>query len=162
MNILFPGRFQPFHNVHLRILKRLLKKGRVIILIGSSDLLDKENPFTATQRKKMIWAAVKAAGITAKIRFLPHEADDEKWAAHLLRHVPRKLFDAVFTNNPRVIRQLKKHKIPVVRGKMIERGKYSATRVRKLLRRGKLKEVAKLVPDAVASLLIRQCKISIE
>ena len=79
MRILFPGRFQPFHKMHLLLLRRLLKKGNVIIVIGSSDLLNQENPFTAKQRKKMIVAAIKEAGIKEKIRmrFLPHETRDK-------------------------------------------------------------------------------------
>ena len=56
MKALYIGRFQPFHNVHLKILQKFTKKyDEIIIGIGSaqySNTLD--NPFTLEERKLMI------------------------------------------------------------------------------------------------------------
>ena len=56
MKSLFIGRFQPFHNGHLKVIKHLSTTYEEIIIgIGSSQYHNEsENPFTADERKKMI------------------------------------------------------------------------------------------------------------
>ena len=48
MKILYIGRFQPFHNGHLQLIKSIENKfDQIIIGIGSSQYShDKNNPFT--------------------------------------------------------------------------------------------------------------------
>lgn len=49
------GRFQPFHNGHKFLVDRMLKECDIgVILIGSAYKIDKKNPFTFKERKKMI------------------------------------------------------------------------------------------------------------
>ncbi len=154
MIILYPGRFQPFHNIHLRLLKKLLgKENRVVIVIGSSDLVNENNPFTARQRKKMIKAVIADECLDSKrisFALLPNEEDDSVWVTHLLAHVPKR-FDAVFSNNPRVTFQLKKHGIKCISTGLIKADKYSASIVRSLIKEdGAWK---KLVPKSVAKFI---------
>ena len=59
----FVGRFQPFHKGHLKIVKKMSRKFRLIIVIGSTDKKNKENPFSAKARSSMIRAALSEAGI---------------------------------------------------------------------------------------------------
>ena len=56
MKALLIGRFQPFHNGHLKIIQNLSKEfSEVIIGIGSSQYAHAlENPFTADERILMI------------------------------------------------------------------------------------------------------------
>ncbi len=65
---LFIGRFQPFHNGHLFVIKEILKKNdRVIIGIGSAeDNYTETNPMTAGERFALIDAALKEAKIPEK------------------------------------------------------------------------------------------------
>lgn len=159
--ILFPGRFQPFHNAHLRLLKKLLQEyDSVLLAIGTSQEPNESNPFQPSEVKKMIELAAKTEGLPAdKIIFsyLPNEENDDAWVSHLLRYVPRNSFDAVFSNNPRVIKQLEKAEIPCFSCKMVEPEKYNATNVRFLLRgEGEWK---KLVPKPVARFIEKRRRL---
>ena len=62
---LFLGRFQPFHNGHLAVIKKILKENaRVIIAIGSAEQnYLPQNPFTASERFQMIEESLKEAKI---------------------------------------------------------------------------------------------------
>ena len=116
------------------ILKKLLRDfDRVILVIGSSDLKDKDNPFSARARKKMIQAVLDPEKIPSKkcaFAFLPY-APDHSWVSVFLARVPRKSFDAVFTNNPRVKKQLKRFGIPFVSSAMKNRSQLSGKKIRK-------------------------------
>ncbi len=128
--ILFPGRFQPFHHGHRRILSGLLKRfARVIVVIGSADLKDNDNPFSPTLRKKMIHACFpKSKNLSfAAVPFAP----DRTWVKALVKKVPRRRFDVVFTNNARVQKQLKKAGIPFVHGPIYRRERWRGKAIRK-------------------------------
>ena len=64
---LFIGRFQPFHEGHLSVVKRALRDNDFLLIgIGSAeeDYLP-DNPFTAGERWEMIRAALDEAVRTA-------------------------------------------------------------------------------------------------
>lgn len=83
---LFIGRFQPFHNGHLLVLKGMVKVcDRVIIGLGSSDdKSSKENPFTVSERREMIQRALQDENIIPlyDIDFveIPDHPNDKEWA----------------------------------------------------------------------------------
>jgi bifunctional NMN adenylyltransferase/nudix hydrolase len=55
------GRFQPFHNGHLKTLRLALSKGDVIVVLGSADSPRTPRcPFTASEREGMIRGALTA------------------------------------------------------------------------------------------------------
>lgn len=56
----FIGRFQPFHNGHLKVVTDALKKAdKLIILVGSSNIArDTRNPFTYEERADLIRAVL--------------------------------------------------------------------------------------------------------
>lgn len=90
---LFVGRFQPFHNGHLDVVKKILKKNeRVIIVIGSAEknfLLS--NPFTAGERFEMIDQSLREAKIPCeKYAIIPvrNVNNYALWVNHINIHVP--------------------------------------------------------------------------
>src|SRR4051812_30121619 len=56
----FVGRFQPFHNGHLCVVKEALRRAkRVLILIGSANMpRTVRNPWTWEERQEMILASL--------------------------------------------------------------------------------------------------------
>jgi bifunctional NMN adenylyltransferase/nudix hydrolase len=66
------GRFQPFHNAHLALLRRALEVApQCVVVIGSAhQARTPKNPFTWTERAEMIRLALPAAD-RERVRFLP-------------------------------------------------------------------------------------------
>lgn len=127
LTVLFPGRFQPFHNAHAHVLKKLLKRFNVIVAIGSSDVHDAENPFSSRQRREMIQATFPDKKLEfASVPFAP----DRTWVRALLKQVPRSSFDLVFSNNPRVRKQLQKNGILCIGGPLLQRNRLEGRRIR--------------------------------
>ena len=107
MEGLYIGRFQPFHNGHLSLIKEILKKVKKLhIVVGSSQHSDtKENPFSADERIVMIKAALKAAGITEyDITPVPDIMWHNKYADHVKSFVPH--FNVVFVAENRHLKEL--------------------------------------------------------
>ncbi len=87
---LFVGRFQPFHNGHLMVIKGMTKVcGRIVVAVGSVDTHGTaDNPFTAEERKDMIQAALQDADIIPNfdVDFIevPDMDDDKAWTKKCL------------------------------------------------------------------------------
>lgn len=87
---LFVGRFQPFHNGHLMVLKGMTKVcGKVVIAIGSAvERASDENPFTVSERKEMIQRALQAENIIPNfditILEVPDMDSDAEWTKKCL------------------------------------------------------------------------------
>jgi nicotinamide-nucleotide adenylyltransferase len=83
---LFIGRFQPFHNGHLSVLKGMVKVcDKVVVGVGSATAgSTAENPFTARERREMIQRALQAEDIIPRFDIelvdMPDETDDAAWA----------------------------------------------------------------------------------
>lgn len=90
---LYIGRFQPFHNGHLEIIKEILKKyDRVIITIGSAEknFLPK-NPLTAGERIELIESSLKENKISPeKYLIIPIRNVNNYglWVNHLNTYLP--------------------------------------------------------------------------
>jgi nicotinamide-nucleotide adenylyltransferase len=100
MNALFIGRFQPFHNGHLSVLKKIYKHYDTIIIgIGSSQYSHtKENPFSFEERKQMITESLENQNIkNFSIIAIPDIHNPPNWVSHVVSMV--KDFDVVYTNN---------------------------------------------------------------
>lgn len=85
----FIGRFQPFHNGHLALLRRALDEApRVIVVLGSALLArSPKNPFTWQERAAMVAAAAgEHAGRLAFVP-MPDFAEDERWVGEVTRAV---------------------------------------------------------------------------
>jgi len=90
---MFIGRFQPFHNGHLDIVKKILKDNeKIIITIGSAEKnFLPQNPLTAGERFQLIEAALKEAKIPAdKFCIIPvrNVNNFALWVKHINMYVP--------------------------------------------------------------------------
>lgn len=67
------GRFQPFHNAHLEIIREAANhSGNVIILVGSSNRSRTfKNPFSYEERRFMIMNSLRQEDLDAKIHIRP-------------------------------------------------------------------------------------------
>jgi nicotinamide-nucleotide adenylyltransferase len=87
---LFIGRFQPFHNGHLSVLKGMVKiSKKVFVGIGSSDKHGTpSDPFTSAERREMIQRALQEVNIIPMydVAFveLPDMEEDRVWAERCL------------------------------------------------------------------------------
>lgn len=87
---LFIGRFQPFHNGHLMVVKGMVKTcEKVVIVIGSSQESGTDkNPYTAEERKDMLQRALQGVDIIPQfdieIREVPDNPDDNTWTEQVM------------------------------------------------------------------------------
>ncbi len=148
VSALLIGRFQPFHNGHLEVVKTIAQEcDRLIVGIGSAQLSHTfENPFTAGERHLMISRALHDEGMHNF--FLVPIVDINRyavWVAHVASLVPP--FDAVYSNNPLTRRLFEEAGYEVRMAPMFNREVYSGSEVRKrIVENGKWK---KLVPRGV-------------
>ncbi len=91
------GRFQPFHNGHLRLVHRAFEVGeRCIVVLGSSqESRTERNPFTVGERRSMIEAAVEPEH-RHRLRFVAvaDVGDEPRWARKVERVVTQVLSDS--------------------------------------------------------------------
>lgn len=77
------GRFQPFHLGHKYLIDKALNIcEKIIIGIGSSNIVDEKNPYSISKREKFIRHFIQKEGIEdriVKIVNLPDVPDDEEW-----------------------------------------------------------------------------------
>lgn len=119
---LFIGRFQPFHNGHLKVLKKLLKKyNEIIVVIGSAEqTMTFENPFTAGERIEMIRACFSSKELSRLIIVPVRDINNHNlWVSHLCSYLPK--FDKIYSNNPLVEVLFKQRDISVKKFKLLDR-----------------------------------------
>jgi len=148
---IFIGRFQPFHNAHLKDVRDVLKEVDILhIGIGSAqEKGTEENPFSFGERKEMIAHALKEAKIKG-CRFFPvHDVgDDELWANEIERklHIKNRRSEVtIFSGNDWTLECFKKKGFAVKKIKLVD--DMSGTIIRGLMKENK--EWASMVPKAV-------------
>lgn len=151
MEGLYIGRFQPFHNGHLALIKQMLKDVKMLhIVVGSSQhTFSKDNPFSADERGEMIRAVLHEEGIkNFDITPVPDITHHDQYVDHIKRFVPR--FDIVYVAENKHLEELftaagckikTHHRIDSIMG----------TEIRNRMARGQPWE--QLVPLAVAECL---------
>ena len=149
---LFIGRFQPFHNGHLEVIKEMASQvDKLIIAIGSaqeSHTLD--DPFTAGERHLMISETLDEMDILNY--FLIPIVDINRysvWVAHVRSLVPP--FDIVFTNNDLTARLFSEAGIEVRRTRIYDRERYSGKLVREAILAGR--DWRSLVPSGTVKVI---------
>jgi len=152
MRALMVGRFQPFHNGHLAVIRELAERFDAIIIgIGSADQShSKDNPFTAGERHLMISCSLEEEGILDY--YLVPIVDLNRyalWVAHVESLVPP--FDRVFSNNPLTRRLFEESGYEVEKPFLYDRHMYSGQLIRKLIVEDG--NWQKLVPAGVARMM---------
>lgn len=153
MRGLFVGRFQPFHNGHMKAVEWILERcDELIIAVGSTQRsFHRMDIFTAGERVEMIRRALKRKGVERRCLIIPVSDinNNALWVSHLCSLCPE--FDVVFSNNPLVKLLFTKAGKKVVEVPMFERRKCDGTHIRKLMLRGG--GWRKLVPSEVAKFI---------
>ncbi len=149
------GRFQPFHNGHLSVIKYILNEvdDLIVIIAASQQSHQSKNPFTAGERYDMIHNSLieELKDITRVIIIPANDLNDNGlWVAHVTRLVPK--FDIVYTNNPHTRYLFEQAGKEVRTPPLFEREEYSAEHVRDLMKKGK-EEWKKLLPKAVVGVI---------
>jgi nicotinamide-nucleotide adenylyltransferase len=96
------GRFQPFHNGHLYLVKRILSECKeIIIAIGASQFnYTLSNPFTAGERVQMIHESLVENNMNLERIYVIPVSNSENnaiWLELLKSTVPK--FDIMYTGN---------------------------------------------------------------
>jgi nicotinamide-nucleotide adenylyltransferase len=151
---LFVGRFQPFHNGHLEVIKRILKEAdELVIIVGSSQYSHKlDNPFTAGERITMIRKALEEEEIQLPriwIIPVPDVHQHTLWVSRIVGYSPK--FGVVYANEPLTRRLFIEAGFNVESMPMIKREVYLATEIRKRMLTGE--NWKKLVPSSVAKFI---------
>ncbi len=137
MRALIVGRFQPFHNGHLEIVKQILESGESLIIgIGSAQYSHTmKDPFTAGERHLMISSSLEAEGVY-NFYLVPIEDVNSNplWVAHVEALTPK--FDTIYTNNPLVTRLFYEAGYNAKSVPMVNRGRWSGTRIREKMVKG--------------------------
>lgn len=137
MRALIVGRFQPFHNGHVEIIKQILKSGgSVIIGIGSAQYSHTlKDPFTAGERHLMITSSLEAESIL-NFYLVPIEDVNSNplWVAHVEALTPK--FDTIYTNNPLVTRLFYEAGYMTKSVPMLNRNRWSGTEIRQKMING--------------------------
>ena len=152
MNGLLIGRFQPFHLGHLDALRfALTKVEKLWIGIGSSNKPnEKNNPFSADERKEMILSSIDE-DILKKIQifFIPDLDNHIKWIENIDSLVPD--FDIVFTNDKLTQSLYSKRGKKVISVPFTDRDNLSGTNIRKKILSDQ--NWQKLVPNGTKTVL---------
>ena len=152
MRALLIGRFQPFHNGHVELVRYAINKyEEVVIVIGSAyESYTSCNPFTAGERYLMIREAM--SGMSIREYFIvpvPNINRYGVYAGHVADLSPK--FDVVLSNNALIKEIFEKDDFEVVGTPMFERKKYSGTEIRRRMAEGE--DWQQLVPGAVVKIV---------
>ncbi len=146
-NALFIGRFQPFHDGHLKVIQDIAQESEaLVIVIAGPARPDRRNPFSFKERKRMVQLALRGEGIKYSIHETHDVNDDGRWNRHVKKFGR---FDVAYSRNPWTARCLKALGIPVKKHRFYERYKNCGREIRKRILHGKRWD--SLVPQAVYS-----------
>ncbi|MBA4719281.1 MAG: nicotinamide-nucleotide adenylyltransferase [Nitrosopumilus sp.] len=134
MNGLLIGRFQPFHLGHLEALQFALSKvDKLWVGLGSSNKpAQKNNPFSAEERKEMILSSIdNSIKERISIYFIPDLDNHIKWIEKIDTIVPK--FDIVFSNDELTKHLYSKMAVQIVSIPFLKRDVLSGTKIRELI-----------------------------
>ncbi len=152
MRGLFIGRFQPFHNGHMAIVRKMETECDVIMIgVGSAqDELRPENPLSGGERITMIRRTLESEGIhNFEIYPIPDINCYPAWPHYVRGILPS--FDRIYANSGVVKRLFNSIRVEVVEVEPINRDVWRGTEIRRRIIDGEKWE--DLVPNAVAEYL---------
>jgi len=139
-SVLLIGRFQPIHYGHIFLsLQGLQIAKKITIGIGSSNVKDKDNPWSKEMRKTRWENVVDTLGIGNRINdivFLPDYNNDDVWLTNTIATLDTTGgFNAVIGNNGPVNELFKWAGYPIVTTKEYHREAFQGKEIRKVLRK---------------------------
>ncbi len=148
---LFLGRFQPYHNGHEAVVRRIAAEvDELIIAIGSAQYSHTiRDPFTAGERILMITQMLRDDPVFRYVLPIEDIEQNSLYVPHIKRLTPD--FDVVYSNNPLVIRLFEEVDIPVNEMPHIDRRHLWGTRIRQLMIEGE--RWREDVPDPVVDVI---------
>ncbi|MDO8609588.1 MAG: pantetheine-phosphate adenylyltransferase [bacterium] len=150
------GRFQPFHNGHLYLIKHALQKvDKLILAIGSANIVDDNNPFTTEQRLEMLQMVIKNEGIEDKITkiiLLDDYFDNDKWYKNTIKKSGE--IEVVIGNNDWTNSIFKERGYEIMEVDLYRRYIYEGYKIRTLMKN--IKPWSNLVPVYLAE-FIKHC-----
>jgi len=154
MDGLLIGRFQPFHLGHLEALRFALSKvDKLWVGLGSSNKpVEKNNPFTAQQRKEMVLSSIDdSMKEKISIYFVPDVDNHIRWIEKIDTIVPK--FDIIFSNDGLTKHLYSKRNIQILGIPFLNRESLSGTNIRDLIVNDQRWE--DFVPDGTRNFLIK-------
>ncbi|WP_421078053.1 nicotinamide-nucleotide adenylyltransferase [Methanothermococcus sp. Ax23] len=145
------GRWQPFHNGHLTIVKEIANEvDELIIGIGSAQKSHTLNdPFTAGERIMMIIKALKKFGFPYYVIPIKDIDFNAVWVSYVEALTPP--FDVVYTGNALVKELFEERNYMVKKPKLYNRKEYSGTEIRRRILNDE--EWKHLVPEEVVDVI---------
>ena len=150
---LFIGRFQPFHKGHLHAVTLLLKEyDELIIMIGSAESNDTDNPFSPGMRIDMIRAAIPKK-FHSRVLLVPvRDVNNHSlWVSHCISYLP--FFSDVYSNNELVRELFKSKGYAVHNTPELKRSVYQGVRIRSCIT--EQKPWQHLVPKGVIPFILQ-------
>lgn len=146
------GRFQPFHLGHLHLAREILREHDLAVAVAGAQFNHIEkDPFTAGERIEMAHASLAEDGADMSrctVSAVENQTNVATWASYLRAALPE--FGKVYSGNE-YVRML--FGPDAVEPAMLDRGRFSASRVRALLASGG--DWKPLVPPAAARVIER-------
>jgi nicotinamide-nucleotide adenylyltransferase len=147
------GRFQPFHNGHVYLFEKAFDQcERIIIGVGSANRKNKNNPWSANERRLMLERFVNKNGYSdrvIKIVNLDDNPDDDVWFENLYKKTGP--FDVTLGNNEWNNEIIKRHGIAAIYTGLHNREEFEGYRIRALML--SKKSWKSRVPQYLASLI---------
>ncbi len=130
------GRFQPFHLGHAWLIKKALEKfPKLIILVGSSNIEDDNNPWSYETRAKMLKEFLEIEEYSdriIKVDDVIDVPDDSKWLDMALKKIGTKNF-VVIGDNEWVNEIFENANYKVWRSGYFKRDIFEGMQIRKLI-----------------------------
>ena len=147
----YTGRFQPYHNGHHGIIKKIVEEvDEIVIGIGSAQISHTlEDPFTAGERVMMITQSLEDLDITCYVIPIEDINRNSLWVSHVKSMTPP--FKVVYSNNPLVQRLFKEEGTNVRTLPLLNREEYAGEEIRRRILRDEKWE--DLVPKAVVEVM---------
>ena len=152
MRALVIGRFQPFHNGHLAVVREIAAEADEVLIgvAAAADSRTAKNPFKAGERNEMIRLALEGTGMGPyRIIDLPDIHNPPVWAKYVANLVPE--FDVVVAHSDDTLGLFEEAGYRVKKAEAYERDTYSGTRIRHLMI--EFQQWETLVPPKVAEYL---------
>lgn len=155
MRGLVMGRFQPFHLGHLALARQVLSEcdGLIVAVTSAQFNYMEKDPFTAGERIEMIHDSLVESDADMSRCFvtaIENQFNIATWGGYLKAALPE--FGRAYSGNPYVAMLLSDLGIDVAAPDFVDRPRYNATEIRRLIRSGGRWE--DLVPGAVRRRLV--------